>query len=598
MGLATRAWWIALAVASVPVAAAQETPPDLAWRAPAPGLPASTLPQGPAVLLGRFREPARPLAFSADGKLLAFFQCGLPTDGVLRPIHVIDTTTGQIVRTLAGRDRFVNFAAFSPDGKTLATHGMDRALCYWDVATGKPLGAAPPQGLEQWEITTRKPLEPDANLGKRQPVFKGVLSPDGVWRAWATGAMVNRGPGADRRGWGYPEPNRSKPFTFFVAVAEKGMPSLLLAGDDYPEQLLLSHDGSRLAWGGKNGGLTVWDCKTGKLLRTLGLPVWPVLGLRFAAGGKRLLSLTADGLVHAWDVADGKELRRADLGFPGGAGTLIHTVAAGLAFDVAHPELGLWDLATGKRPGCCTDALAWFPNAAGPLHPTVGFSANGAYLVGVMYPGGGDSVPRLVVWDTHAGTRKRSVRAPNADCALAVSNDGGMVATAVGPGDRESRNVVVWEAASGKPRCKFRLPSDETIAYSLGALTFSPDGRYLAALDLCGGERERPRDGRYPVPDDSLVQVWDIVAGKHVRTLQGHEVPPVFSPDSTRLAVPRSRGLEVLDLKSGKVGRDENHWEEVRCLAWRDDGNLVATAGEDGAVILWDVGAVLKKKPE
>jgi WD40 repeat protein len=41
---------------------------------------------------------------------------------------------------LAG-DRGGQYAvAFSPDGRTCVTGGADRAVRFWDVATGKPLG--------------------------------------------------------------------------------------------------------------------------------------------------------------------------------------------------------------------------------------------------------------------------------------------------------------------------------------------------------------------------------------------------------------------------------------------------------------------------
>jgi WD40 repeat protein len=76
---------------------------------------------------GQLYNPAQssPLAFSADGKLLA---CALEND-----VKLWDTQTGDVLGRLPLAKTFC--LALSPDGKTLATTNRDGTLRLWDVAT-------------------------------------------------------------------------------------------------------------------------------------------------------------------------------------------------------------------------------------------------------------------------------------------------------------------------------------------------------------------------------------------------------------------------------------------------------------------------------
>ncbi|MBY0233152.1 MAG: WD40 repeat domain-containing protein, partial [Gemmataceae bacterium] len=75
-------------------------------------------------------------AFSPDGRLLAL-ACG---DGTAR---VLDLFTGKSLAVLKGHKGDVLTLDFSPDGKTLATGGMDTTILLWDVAALKPALPAP-----------------------------------------------------------------------------------------------------------------------------------------------------------------------------------------------------------------------------------------------------------------------------------------------------------------------------------------------------------------------------------------------------------------------------------------------------------------------
>src|SRR5262249_35040022 len=89
------------------------------------------------------------LAFSPDSKTLlalAPHNGGEPAS----TIHLWDVATGKD-RPISGQGAFLYSAAFTPDGKTLAT-GSEQGIVLWDAVTakerGRPRGTArrPPRG--------------------------------------------------------------------------------------------------------------------------------------------------------------------------------------------------------------------------------------------------------------------------------------------------------------------------------------------------------------------------------------------------------------------------------------------------------------------
>src|SRR5262245_44424199 len=69
------------------------------------------------------------MAFSPDGRLIA-------TGGVDTAIKIWDAATGRVLRTLAGHHGGVKAVAFSPDGRRLASGGNDGRIRFWEIASG------------------------------------------------------------------------------------------------------------------------------------------------------------------------------------------------------------------------------------------------------------------------------------------------------------------------------------------------------------------------------------------------------------------------------------------------------------------------------
>ena len=87
-------------------------------------------------------------AFSPDGKTLA------STAG--RIITLWDVVTGQHIATLEGPLRSVSHITYSPDGNTLASVSWDKTVRLWDIATN--------QNIETFEGTSYAVFSPDGTM--------------------------------------------------------------------------------------------------------------------------------------------------------------------------------------------------------------------------------------------------------------------------------------------------------------------------------------------------------------------------------------------------------------------------------------------------
>jgi len=143
----------------------------------------------------------RALAFHPGGHILA---CGPGMDGTLQ---LLDLATGQVT-TLAGHNLGIEAAAFSPDGRTLATGSCDTTIRLWDLATAQPTTIMNPHGgyvvsvafrpdgrvlasggidrtVRLWDPVTGQPTA--TLFGHTEIVFSVAFSPDG--HTLATGSM-------------------------------------------------------------------------------------------------------------------------------------------------------------------------------------------------------------------------------------------------------------------------------------------------------------------------------------------------------------------------------------------------------------------------
>jgi WD40 repeat protein len=578
--------------------------------APTPAAPPAEAPEATSRVTDRLGDPLPPgalarfgtvrlrhgdsvygVAFSPDGKLLA-------STGMDAAVRFWDVATGKPEAVLRGP---ANCLAFAPDGKTLAAGaawGTD-PLCLWDVATGKRLRRF--------------------GTGPHARVHAVAFSPDGK-------LLASGGEGNPVRLW---DPATGK---------EK---AVLGKDDDSIKALAFSPDGQVLA-AIRNLKVCLWDVATGTELRSFGVESETFLCLAIAPDGRTLATGSDKEMVRLWDLTAGKEIRRLPLESP------VQAVAFSpdgkrFASAAQNETVHLWDVQTGKEvrswPGdpMWVDTLAFAPDgrtlATGghghavrlwdtrtgkELHPALPGHRAGIHSVALLPNGqvatGGDDGVR--VWRTDSAEEVRTL--PHGD----FSPDRKFFLAPV-----RGKGVRLLDALTGKELRRFEAKGD-FVNFAL-----APDGRTLALgewrdgtvrlvqvetgkdLHRFAGDKEKGNDWLDLVtfaPDGktllarrshSGLWLWDVESGKAITSFEAGpdalETTIPFTADGKRFALLRYNWPSVQDhtlsVHQTQNGRERHRWQwteeptyarSTAALALSPDGEIVtALGGAKGEVV-------------
>jgi WD40 repeat protein len=328
--------------------------------------PAPVVTQTPAVtatLKWPGRIPANSVVFSPDGKTVVT-TCSDSSD---RSVKFWEVETGKCVMTIKNPHE-VNYqqhqrghayvAAFSPDGKTLATGGDDHTVRLWDVKTGKSKGVL--RGETPIYSTGSLAFSRDGKTlfsGGIDVRYWDVVNLKEISSVKIRGSTTPK-VGFDSEGKALAlvgEPDA--PESVGVYDAQTGKKEFILEGRKLEASCMLFRpDGKAVVIAGRGDHtIRTWSLATGKQLTSLKLPRARVCEVAFSRDGK----VMAIGYIHQKE--DGK--------------TDSHPQVASVKLFDSETGSELWTLEGKTNP---IGPLAFAPNgttlAAGLLRqPTIQF---------------------------------------------------------------------------------------------------------------------------------------------------------------------------------------------------------------------------------
>lgn len=410
--------------------------------------------------------------------------------GLGHKVNIHDLATGEILRSLSGHTGGLQAVAWSPDGRWLASAGMDTTIRVWNA-----VGTSPP-----WVLR-----------GHEQTVNSVVFSPDGCWIASAgedATIRVWRNPATD---WGHDELDGP---AFSIA----GLPPRQGRAPRFtPDGALYYQTGNQV---------DKCDAQTGEIT-TLPFLDHSVAfdlssdGLRLARVRTWADQRTDEGrsqIVVTSSDSEGRELGRTDL-VPAECNCVAFSpdggfLAAGSRGDglLADGLFGvdIWDV---KQPERFT--IVRRLRGHKELVNAVAYTSSGEQIVTASQ----DKTLRL--WDARMEREPLLLKDHDGPVTCACfSPDGSLIASG-----SQNASCLLWEARTGHP-LKTLVGHQATVA----SVAFHPSGQRLASSDTAG-----------------KTIIWDVETGRALLELDSGAAgaASVFSPDGRILAAFAGTGLRL-----------------------------------------------------
>ncbi len=469
--------------------------------------------------------------WSPDGNYLAVGISYLDNNN----IQIWDMTNQRLQLVIEGHEWVVGDIKWSPDGKLLASGGLnDGKAKIWDVETG--------QLLKLFYVEDFGVDSIDWSPNGRYILCNGYTRPGGIIQIWDI---------------------QSEQLVFSSTAFTR----LVNAVSWSPDGQSIAASGSDGGWDSDGYYIRVWDVQTGQELSTIKF-MNEVGSIAWSPNGDFLASLEegpdeqpGDALISILDSTTWSNISQVQVDL----GNLVDNVQwlpdmSRIIFSNIS-TVGLWEPILSNAAAQNISILHFFK-----LGAPMDWSPDGAYLVFVS----GDDTLRI--WDIEANQNLFTLQgySYNGINSISWSPDSMFLVATAGPLD----GMHVWSMETGQ-QVNFLETSDRF----LHKVMWSPNGEFIASAGTSAGNN-------YNV----VIDIWDVASGQIYRTLvtdAAYSFEIAWSPDSTHLAA-ASVGLQVWDISTGQQ-EDLSDNELITVVDWSPDSTKLITGGRDGVLSLWDL---------
>lgn len=366
--------------------------------------------------------------------------------------------------------------------------------------------------------------------------------------------------------------------------------------------LCYSNDGSQLFGGTSDGKVLHWKTSDGSLVNTYKGHSDAVSELAVTPNNQLLASVSSDGLLNIWQLADGKRLQ--SIQHPGAINSVsIRSDGLRAATAASDGAVRVWELSTGVllQSFRNTDKVAlqtrWLSDGvrlitgtnAGELFidktaiirsikvgetPIVDMATlnSGAQTITC------DREGEVVLTDMNSGREIRKLESlPAKATCVAAKTDNQRLAVGT-----ESGSVAIYNSGTGQ--LIQTIPGLTDSESAIVCLAFSPDNKLLAVVD----QQARLRFYGPAIPGQPVKQGQELFL--HQQTQSAAPIQSLqFTADSRSVWAAQSDGsLAQWAYASPIQLRQFNHSGAVYSLAFTQDGKTLVSSSADQSIRIWD----------